>query len=114
MISCIDHLALTVRSLEDPCDFYERVLRFQRKEAPGKPASLSFGSCKLNVHEVNNTFEPKAHVPTPGSGDFCLITTEPMEKILEHLRSEGAGVEEGPVKRNGTQGGDVFRLFSRS
>jgi catechol 2,3-dioxygenase-like lactoylglutathione lyase family enzyme len=84
---------------------------FQRTDAPGKPTSLSFGSCKLNVHEVSHTFEPKAHAPTPGSGDFCLITTEPMETVLDHLHSEGVTIEEGPVKRNGAQGEMVSVYF---
>jgi catechol 2,3-dioxygenase-like lactoylglutathione lyase family enzyme len=104
MISHIDHLVLTVRSLDDTCSFYQRVLRFERKDTPGEPTSLSFGSCKLNVHEVRHTFEPKARVPTSGAGDFCLITMEPMEKVIGHLRSEGVAIEEGPVKRNGAQG----------
>ena len=104
MISHIDHLVLTVRSLEDTCSFYQRVLHFQRNDGPGKPTSLHFGACKLNVHEVGHTFEPKAHVPTRGSGDFCLITFEPVDKVLDHLRSEGIAIEEGPITRNGAQG----------
>lgn len=112
MISHIDHLVLTVRSLENTCLFYQRVLGFQRKDASGKPTSLSFGSCKLNVHEVGHTFEPKAHVPTPGSSDFCLITTEPIEKVLDQLRSEGVNIEEGPIKRNGAQG-EMLSIYFR-
>lgn len=104
MISHIDHLVLTVRSLDATCSFYERVLHFQRKDTPGKPTSLSFGTCKLNVHEVGHTFEPKARIPTPGSGDFCLITNKPLETLIDHLRSEGVAIEEGPIKRHGAQG----------
>jgi catechol 2,3-dioxygenase-like lactoylglutathione lyase family enzyme len=112
MISHIDHLVLTVRSLEEACLFYQRVLRFERKDVPGKPTSLRFGSCKLNVHEVGHTFEPKAHIPTPGSGDFCLITSESMEKLSDHLRSEGVTLEEGPIKRNGARG-EMMSVYFR-
>jgi catechol 2,3-dioxygenase-like lactoylglutathione lyase family enzyme len=112
MISCIDHLVLTVGSLERSCSFYERVLRFQRKDTPGKPTALSFGTCKLNIHEVGHTFEPKARVPTAGSGDFCLITTESIESVLDHLRSENVPVEEGPVKRDGAQG-EMMSVYFR-
>ena len=112
MISHIDHLVLTVRSLEDTCSFYQRVLRFQRKDTPGKPTSLSFGSCKLNVHEIGHTFEPKAHAPTPGSADLCLITLEPIEKVSDHLRSEGVAIEAGPVHRNGAEG-EMLSLYFR-
>jgi catechol 2,3-dioxygenase-like lactoylglutathione lyase family enzyme len=112
MISHIDHLVLTVRSLEDTCSFYQRALRFQRKDTPGRPTSLSFGSCKLNVHEIGHTFEPKAHVPTSGSSDFCLITNEPMEKVLDNLYSVGVAIEEGPVKRNGALG-EMLSVYFR-
>jgi len=111
MISHIDHLVLTVVSLERTCSFYERVLRFERKDMPGKPSSLSFGSCKLNVHEIGQTFEPKAHAPTPGSGDFCFITTEPLEDVLKHLHAEGVTLEEGPIKRSGAQGEMISVYF---
>jgi catechol 2,3-dioxygenase-like lactoylglutathione lyase family enzyme len=104
MISHIDHLVLTVSSVENTCSFYQRVLGFERTDTPGKPTSLSFGSCKLNVHEVGHTFEPKADSPTVGSADFCLITVEPVESVLEHLRAEGVAIEAGPTKRNGAQG----------
>jgi catechol 2,3-dioxygenase-like lactoylglutathione lyase family enzyme len=104
MISHIDHLVLTVASLENTCSFYQRVLGFQRTDTPGKPTSLSFGTCKLNVHEVGHTFQPKANAPTPGSCDFCLITVDPVNKVLERLRSEGVAIEAGPNERNGAQG----------
>jgi hypothetical protein len=86
MISHVDHLVLTVFSLERTCLFYERVLQFERKDTPGEPTSLSSGSCKLNVHEVSHTFEAKAYAPTPGSGDFCLITTEQIDYVLKRLQ----------------------------
>jgi catechol 2,3-dioxygenase-like lactoylglutathione lyase family enzyme len=112
IISHIDHLVLTVHSLERTCSFYERVLGFERKDTPDKPTALSFGSCKINVHEVDHTFEPKAHAPTSGSGDFCLITSEPIEAILDHLRQIGVPLEEGPIKRNGAQG-EMLSVYVR-
>lgn len=111
MISHIDHLVLTVRSLEETCRFYERVLGFERVDAPGKPTMLRFGRCKLNVHEADHTFEPKAHAPTPGAGDFCLITPEPVDVVLARLEAETVPVEEGPVHRQGAQGEMVSVYF---
>jgi catechol 2,3-dioxygenase-like lactoylglutathione lyase family enzyme len=104
MISHIDHLVLTVRSLEATCRFYERVLKFTRSDVPDKPTSLHFGSCRINVHEVDRTFEPKAIVPTPGAADFCLITEENLDMISQHLQSEQVNIEVGPVERSGAQG----------
>ena len=67
MIDHIDHFVLTVKSLETTLSFYERVLGFTRDIQPNRPASLKFGSQKINVHEVAHTFEPKAAHTTPGS-----------------------------------------------
>ena len=71
MIDRIDHFVLTVASLDTTCEFYARVLGFERVDAEGKPTALKFGNQKINVHQVDRTFEPKAATPTPGAGDFC-------------------------------------------
>jgi catechol 2,3-dioxygenase-like lactoylglutathione lyase family enzyme len=112
MITHIDHLVLTVQSLERTCSFYERVLGFERRDKPGKPTALSFGSCKINIHEIDHTFEPKAHAPTLGSGDFCLITDGAIESVVAHLHSLVVPIEEGPVKRNGAQG-EMMSVYFR-
>ena len=104
MISHIDHLVLTVRSLDAACSFYERVLKFTRSDAPGKPTALHFGACKVNVHEVGHTFEPKAAAPTVGAADFCLITEESLDAIAQQLKTENVRIEVGPVERNGARG----------
>src|SRR5689334_23770862 len=104
MISHIDHLVLTVRSLEASCSFYERVLKFTRFDTPGKPTALHFGTCKINLHEIDHTFEPKAQAPTAGSADFCLVTDESLDDIAQHLRAENVRIEVGPVERNGARG----------
>jgi catechol 2,3-dioxygenase-like lactoylglutathione lyase family enzyme len=104
MIDRIDHFVLTVRSLEATLSFYERVLGFAREIQPGRPASLKFGRQKINVHEVGRTFEPKAAAPTPGGGDFCLITLRPLEEMVAHLAHCGVSIELGPVARAGAAG----------
>ena len=104
MIAGIDHFVLTVRSVEATCDFYQRVLGFERVDAPGRPPALAFGSQKINVHELGRTFEPKASAPTPGSGDFCLITDRPLSEVQDRLTNNGVAVEVGPVERIGARG----------
>ena len=49
MIARIDHLVLTVRSLDATCAFYQRVLGFRRVDAPGQPTALLFGGQKINT-----------------------------------------------------------------
>jgi catechol 2,3-dioxygenase-like lactoylglutathione lyase family enzyme len=104
MIERIDHFVLTASSLEQTCRFYQRVLGFERLDVEGKPTALKFGRQKINVHQANHTFEPKARVPTPGAGDFCLITVRSIEAVLDHLSGCGVAVEDGPVERNGAEG----------
>jgi catechol 2,3-dioxygenase-like lactoylglutathione lyase family enzyme len=104
MIDRIDHFVLTVRSLEATLAFYERVLGFKREIAPGRAAALRFGRQKINVHEVGRTFEPKARHPTPGGGDFCLVTRRPMDEVVAQLAARGVTIEVGPVARHGAEG----------
>jgi catechol 2,3-dioxygenase-like lactoylglutathione lyase family enzyme len=49
-------------------------------------------------------FEPKAVHPTPGAGDFCLVTAWSIAAVLEHLEINRVIVELGPVRRNGARG----------
>lgn len=102
MIVGIDHFVLTVASLEATCAFYQRVLGFERIDTPGRPTALAFGGQKINVHEISRTFEAKA--PTPGSGDFCLITERPLDEIRARLEANGVVLELGPVERIGARG----------
>jgi catechol 2,3-dioxygenase-like lactoylglutathione lyase family enzyme len=81
LITRIDHLVLTVRSLEETCAFYGRVLGFRRVDVPGLPTALAFGQHKINIHETGHTFEPTARMATPGTGDFCLITDGPIAEL---------------------------------
>ncbi len=104
LIDRLDHIVLTVRSVEATLTFYERVLGFDREMRPGAPASLKFGQQKINVHQVDRTFEPKAERPTPGAGDFCLITLRPIDEVVARLMECGVPVELVPVARNGALG----------
>lgn len=103
-IDRIDHLVLTVRDIAAACDFYSRVLGMRVVTFGGNRKALQFGQQKINLHEHGKEFEPKALVPTPGSGDLCFITEVPLPQIVQHLRSCGVQVMEGPVRRTGSVG----------
>ena len=104
MISRIDHFVITVRSLEETCSFYERVLGFVRVDMEGLPTALHFGAQKIHVHQEDRTFEPKAKAPSSGSADFCLVTDQPLTDFQAHLKANGLTIELGPVKRIGALG----------
>ncbi len=103
-IDRIDHVVLTVASIEATCAFYRDVLGMEVVTFAGGRRALSFGAQKINLHEVGREFEPKAARPTAGSGDFCLIADTPLEQVIAELQARGIAIEEGPVSRTGATG----------
>jgi catechol 2,3-dioxygenase-like lactoylglutathione lyase family enzyme len=103
-IERIDHLVLTVRDIGATCDFYSRVLGMQVVTFGGDRKALRFGRQKINLHERGKEFEPKALHPTPGSGDLCFVTEVPLQQVVDHIRSCGIQIIEGPVRRTGAVG----------
>lgn len=103
-IDRLDHLVLTVASIEATVEFYTRVLGMEVMTfGPGRTA-LTFGASKINLHEAGKEFEPKALRPTPGSADVCLIVDNSIADVLVELATAGVPVEEGPVERTGATG----------
>jgi catechol 2,3-dioxygenase-like lactoylglutathione lyase family enzyme len=103
-IERLDHLVLTVRSIETTCEFYARVLKMEVASFGTGRKALAFGQQKINLHEAGNEFEPKATKPTQGSADLCFITRTPLSEAMAHIQMCGVEIIEGPVKRTGAQG----------
>ncbi len=102
MITRLDHIVLTVRSIAATSAFYADALGFRVETSDGRTA-LHFAGHKINLHEVGHEFEPKATRPVQGSGDFCLISDEPVEAVRDGLVARGIAVELGPVDRTGAR-----------
>ena len=103
-ISHIDHVVLTVKSIESSVKFYTQVLGMEEITFGQDRKALSFGNQKFNLHQKGKEFEPKAANPTPGSIDICLVTDTPILSVIAHLKSLEVDIEEGPVQRTGAQG----------
>ncbi len=103
-IDRLDHLVLTVRDIGATCDFYARVLEMEVVAFGAGRKALQFGRQKINLHERGKELDPKAASPTPGSGDLCFITKAPLPQIMDHIRSCGVKILEGPVRRTGAVG----------
>jgi catechol 2,3-dioxygenase-like lactoylglutathione lyase family enzyme len=103
-IARIDHFVLTVRDIAATCDFYGRALGMSVETFGAGRTALRFGAQKINLHQAGREFEPKADTPTPGSGDFCLITEVPIETVIAHLQPKGFAIEEMPSPRTGAVG----------
>jgi len=103
-IDRIDHVVMTVRSVDATCAFYERVLGMHAVTFAGGRRALAFGRQKINLHEAGREFEPKAHLAAPGTLDICLVTTTPLPQVIEHLARCNVTIIEGPVAKTGATG----------
>ena len=103
-IDRLDHLVLTVASIEAAAEFYTRVLGMGVMTFGAGRTALTFGTSKINLHEAGKEFEPKARRPTPGSADICLIVEDGITEVMAELAAAGVDTEEGPVPRTGATG----------
>jgi catechol 2,3-dioxygenase-like lactoylglutathione lyase family enzyme len=103
-IDRLDHLVLTVGSVDASVAFYTRVLGFARTTFGAGRTGLSFGSQKINLHAVDSAIEPRAMWPTPGSADICFVTSAPIEDVIAHLDVCRVAIVAGPARRTGALG----------
>jgi catechol 2,3-dioxygenase-like lactoylglutathione lyase family enzyme len=104
MIDRIDHLVFTVADVEATCSFYQQVLGMRVETFGAGRKALCFGMQKINLHQYGSEFEPKAKAPAPGCQDICLISSRPLDEIMQHLTACGVVIEEGPIQRTGATG----------
>ncbi len=104
MISSLDHIVLTVRSIEDTVRFYTEVLGMEQEIFGTGRVALKFGAQKINLHESGKEFEPKANSPTPGSADVCFITDLPISEAYDRVSEKRVCIIEGIVSRTGAVG----------
>jgi catechol 2,3-dioxygenase-like lactoylglutathione lyase family enzyme len=103
-IDRLDHLVLTVASIDDTCDFYTRVLGMEVSRFGEGRTALKFGRQKINLHEVGKEFVPRAAHATAGSGDLCLISATLLNDVVQHLEDCGVTIIEGPGAKTGATG----------
>jgi catechol 2,3-dioxygenase-like lactoylglutathione lyase family enzyme len=100
----MDHLVLTVASIERTVAFYTEVLGMRAATFGDGRRALHFGDQKFNLHEAGHEFEPKAARPVPGSVDICLVVATPIDEVVALLAERNVPVVEGPVDRTGARG----------
>lgn len=103
-IQSIDHIVLTVKDINQTCDFYSRIMNMEVVKFGNGRKALKFGNQKINLHQLGNEIEPKAHKPTSGSVDLCFISTTPIEEIIKELNKKNVVIMDGPVARTGAIG----------
>lgn len=111
-INRIDHVVITVKNIDAAVVFYTNALGMTKEIFDGDRVALSFGDQKINLHEHNNEYEPKADHVQPGSADICFIAETPLDKVIEHLKREKITILEGPVLRTGAAG-KIMSIYIR-
>jgi catechol 2,3-dioxygenase-like lactoylglutathione lyase family enzyme len=77
-------------------------MRLEKFGTPaGERLALKFGRQKINLHEWGREFDPKAHVPVPGSLDLCFIASATLEEVMRKLETAGVKILQGPVAKTG-------------
>jgi catechol 2,3-dioxygenase-like lactoylglutathione lyase family enzyme len=99
----LDHIVLCVRDVERTIAFYRELLGMEpREERPGK-WSLHFGGNKISLQDA--TANPEiARETAPGTGNFCVLTEEPVDRFVSVLRERGIEIVAGPDQRDGATG----------
>lgn len=105
IITHLDHLVITVKSLSVTCDFYAKILGMEIITFGNNRKALRFGHQKINLHEKGREIAPMASSPTMGSADLCFISATPVENVLQELQDNNIPVLEGGiVERTGATG----------
>ncbi|EDA7815975.1 VOC family protein [Salmonella enterica subsp. enterica serovar Typhimurium] len=112
IIDRIDHLVLTVSDISTTIRFYEEVLGFSAVTFKQNRKALIFGAQKINLHQQEMEFEPKASRPTPGSADLCFITSTPINDVVSEILQAGISIVGGPVERTGATG-EIMSIYIR-
>ncbi|WP_427864915.1 VOC family protein [Providencia stuartii] len=112
MINHLDHLVLTTTDQNACIDFYTHVLKMKLITFGEQSYALQFGEQKINIHQYGKEFEPKAHLPVPGSLDLCFISNTPINQIMTFIQQQGVEIIEGPVKRTGAMG-EILSIYIR-
>ncbi|EHB5865255.1 VOC family protein [Salmonella enterica] len=112
IIDRIDHLVLTVSDISTTIRFCEEVLGFSAVTFKQNRKALIFGAQKINLHQQEMEFEPKASRPTPGSADLCFITSTPINDVVSEILQAGISIVEGPVERTGATG-EIMSIYIR-
>ena len=109
-VEAFDHIVVNVRDVEASAAWYERVLGMKRvvtEPRPGrKVTSVHFGRNKINLRPVTATQEQwfTGKAVAPGSDDLCVLTKSTPQQVVEHFKSCGVAIEEGPGEKSGAQG----------
>ena len=109
-VDAFDHIVINVRDVETSAAWYERVLGMKRVVTEPRPGavvtSVHFGRNKMNLRPIAATQEQwfTGKAVAPGSDDLCFLTKSTPQQVVDHLKSCGIAIEQGPGEKSGAQG----------
>jgi catechol 2,3-dioxygenase-like lactoylglutathione lyase family enzyme len=103
VITGFDHIVLAVGDVATTLTFYERTLAMTRVEHRPGSFALTFGTHKISLQPADD-LPPIAARTTPGSGNFCVLTDEPIDTVAVRLAADGVEILDGLVEKVGATG----------
>ena len=109
-VEALDHLVINVKDVDAAATWYDRVLGMKRvvtEPRPGRPVtSMHFCQQKINLRPETATQEQwfTGRQVAPGSDDLCFLTKSTPQQVVEHFKSCGVAIEEGPADKHGALG----------
>src|SRR5450631_2466010 len=104
-VSSLNDLVANVTDVEVSAEWYQRVLGMERRDLD--PVNgLLFGNQKVNLRPVSADKEEwvTADHEEAGSEDLCFLTDTMPQEVIDHLKSCGVAIEEGPMNKQGAIG----------
>ena len=102
-IERINHLVLTVKDIDETCNFYKEIFGMTVEEFSARKKVLKFGGQMLTLHQKRRGFEQEGQAAAPGPIDICFTITDGPEQVKAELESRKIPVE-GMVERRGAAG----------
>jgi glyoxylase I family protein len=112
----MDHIVLNVADIDRALDFYTGVLGLRPERlAEFREGKVGFPSVRINDATIIDLFPLKPGQPQPprapdgkaqgNLNHFCLVVgKEDFPAAVEHLKSRGVSIREGPISRWGARG----------
>lgn len=99
----IDNLVLTVKDVEETCDFYRDVLGMEVETISMRKKALKFGNQRINLRTKGREFAAWAHLEIPGTIDICFLVNDPIAQVTAELEQKNIPIQ-GTMQRPGPSG----------
>src|ERR1700761_3499095 len=96
----IENLMLTVKDVEETCNFYRDVLGMEVEMVSMRKKALKFGSQRINLRTKGREFEATAHLEIPGTIDICFFVNDPIAQVTAELAEKNIPLQ-GMMQRPG-------------